>query len=84
MESGKSCYVILKQPVPDDKYLLGSHLESTLLDFDQNVQCLDESENSSICKNSKQRTFKIFFIGDELSNELLKAGRLHRNRFCFY
>ena len=65
VESWKSCYVILKNPVPNDKYLLESHLESTLFDFDQNVHYLDESKIPAFAKILNKEPLKSFFIGDE-------------------
>ena len=65
VESGKSCYVILKQPVPDDKYLLEQHLYQTIEDFDQNVHYLDESEIPAFAKILNKEPLKSFFIGGE-------------------
>ena len=65
VESGKSCYVILKQPVPSDKYLLKRHLEDTLLDFDQNIHYLDKSEIPAFAKILNKEPLKSFFIGGE-------------------
>ena len=65
VESGKSCYVILKQPVPDDKYLLEQHLYQTIEDFDQNVNYLDKSKISEFAKILNKKPLKSFFIGDE-------------------
>ena len=65
VESGKSCYVILKQPVPDDKYLLESHIESTLLDFDQNIHYLEPAEIPAFAEILNKEPLKSFFIGGE-------------------
>lgn len=64
IENGKSCYVALKQKVPNNKYLLESHLERTLLDFDQNICYLDKSIIPEVAKILNKKPMKSFFIGD--------------------
>ena len=61
----KSRYLILKQPFPDDKYLLEQHLYQTIEDFDQNVNYLDKSKISEFAKILNKKPLKSFFIGDE-------------------
>ena len=61
----KSRYLILKQPFPDDKYLLEQHLYQTIEDFDQNVNYLDKSKISEFAKILNKKPLKSLFIGDE-------------------
>lgn len=65
IENGKSCYVTLKQKVPNNKYLLESHLERTLLDFDQNICYLDKSRIPEVAKILNKKPMKSFFIGGD-------------------
>lgn len=65
VESGKSCYVALKEKPPSDKYLLESHLEMTILDFDQNIHLLDKTEIPAVAKILNKEPMKSFFLGGD-------------------